>query len=89
MAKQTARRVTTLVAWQARRIESEDGKRLGRVFDLRVRAPDGDENSPVVTQIVYGVRGLLERLGLRRASPTAVHWSRVLRVRDDIVIVRR
>ncbi len=89
MARQTSRRVTTLVAWQRRRVESEDGKHLGRVFDLRIRAPEHDPSAPVVTQIVYGAHGLLERLGVKRANPNALHWSRVVALREDVIVVRR
>ena len=61
------------------------GERLGHVFDLRLRT-DGRE-APAVTAIVYGSRGLLERLGLRHARPTSIPWSRVRAIEDGAIVV--
>jgi sporulation protein YlmC with PRC-barrel domain len=66
-------------------VRTASGQRLGHVFDLRLRTDAGA--APVVTAIVYGSRGLLERLGLRHAKPTAIDWERVRAVQGRVIVV--
>ena len=73
------------------RVVSESGEELGRVFDLRARgrpARGRSEESARVTTVVYGVSGLLERLGIRRGARCEVDWADVMALRDDRLIVR-
>jgi len=68
------------------RIESEAGRSLGRVFDLRCRWRTGDRQSPV-DQIVFGRRGLLERVGLAEGKAASLRWSAVKALRDGVIVV--
>jgi hypothetical protein len=71
-------------------LRTEDGRRLGRVFDLRMhRSPAPDLWPDEVESLVYGTVGLLERLGLRAAQTRTVPWRDVVGVRDGALIVRR
>jgi sporulation protein YlmC with PRC-barrel domain len=85
MAEAPARILTTACALELMRVETSDGVRLGRVFDLRCANAPGQ--APTVTAIVYGRRGLLERLGLRHARPTTVPWSSVRAVEERVIVV--
>lgn len=67
-----------------RRVETESGRRLGRVFELRARH-DGD--GLVVETLLLGRHALVERLGAgrhrRRRRPGIVDevaWSDVVRI---------
>jgi hypothetical protein len=65
---------------QAKRVIAEDGRSLGRIFEVHVH--DGQ-----VSFIVYGARGLLQRfISSRRGRRIA--WSAVVRVTPDALIVR-
>lgn len=62
------------------RVIDADGRPLGRVFEFR--SPGRAESEPAggerqVRSLLCGRRGLLERLGLRQASPVRVPWSAV------------
>jgi len=85
MAEADSRRLTTAFALELMRVRTADGCELGHVFDVRCHAGAG--KVPTVTAIVYGRRGLLERLGLRRARPTFVSWDRVRSIEDGVVVV--
>lgn len=76
--------------FQLMRVEREDGKLLGRVFDLRSPGlPEhGDtREARVVGELVYGKTGLLARLGLRKARATTVAWESVKEVRGGKIVV--
>jgi len=85
MAEADSRRLTTACTLDLMRVQTTDGRRLGHVFDLRCEAGSG--KAPTVTAVVYGERGLLERLGLRRARPTVVPWARVRLIEDRVIVV--
>jgi hypothetical protein len=71
-------------------LRTEDGRRLGHVFDLRLHVARGADAWPdEVDSLVYGTLGLLERLGIRRAEPKTMPWREVTGVRDGALIVRR
>jgi hypothetical protein len=71
-------------------LRSEDGRRLGRVLDLRMHRSPAPELWPdEVEGLVYATLGLLERLGLRSARTRIVPWREVVGVRDGALIVRR
>ena len=72
-------------------VVTEDGRRLGRVFDLRLRAAHrgGAERAPgQVEELVYGATGLLERLGVRRGPAKTLPWRDVVAIRDGRLVVR-
>ena len=85
MAEADSRRLSTAGALELMRVRTADGRELGHVFDVRCDTAAG--KTPTVTAIVYGERGLLERLGLRHARPTSVPWARVRSIEGRVVVV--
>jgi hypothetical protein len=70
------------------RLETESGRLLGHVFDLRCSWQPGEQAAPPrVDEIIYGRTGLLLRLGLSHREPTSVPWSAVRGVRDGVLVV--
>ena len=61
------------------------GERLGHLFDFRLHTDGG--RAPVVTELLYGSRGLLARLGLRHAKPTTIAWSLVRAIEGNTIVV--
>ncbi|HEV7607546.1 MAG TPA: hypothetical protein VGO61_09435 [Steroidobacteraceae bacterium] len=74
----------TACALQLERVLTEEGRELGKVFDLRCEWRAGQAQ---VTHLVYGRRGLWERLGFRRQRHDKLPWSAVVRIEDRDVIV--
>ena len=77
--------------FQFMRVETEGGRFLGHVFDLRSRGePEHGEthDARVVNEIVYGRLGLLERLGIVRAEPDTIPWEAVKEIRGNKIIVQ-
>ena len=76
------------------RVEDEDGRALGHVHDVRVRRrPDGPGYR--VDGLIVGPRGLLVRLGWRRArdpAPLSPHdvlpWDSVVAIEPERLVVR-
>ena len=69
----------------------EDGRNLGRVFEIR--SPGVAESEPTreardVDCLLCGRRGLLERLGWKQVAPRAVPWSAVRAIDAQGVHVR-
>jgi hypothetical protein len=85
MAEATSRRLTTACALERMRVRMADGCDLGHAFDLRCATGTG--KLPTVTAVIYGRRGLLERLGLRHARPTFVSWARVRSIEGRVIVV--
>jgi sporulation protein YlmC with PRC-barrel domain len=76
--------------FQYMRVETEGGRFLGHVFDLRSRGePEygAPHDERVVTGLIYGRMGLFERLGLTQAEPKTVSWKAVKAIRDNKLIV--
>ena len=69
---------------QNRQVRTTSGRLLGHAHDLRCGQRGG---AAVVTHLVYGRRGLLERLGFREASRDTLPWSRIVEIRDRDIIV--
>ena len=76
----------TVCALDAQRLVAEDGRRLGRLFDLGCRWQPGDEHS-AIDELVYGRTGLLERVGLVHERPPSVPWSAVRRIEPRAIVV--
>ena len=76
----------TICALDAQRMVAEDGRQLGRLFDLGCRWQPGDERS-LIEGLVYGRIGLLERVGLVDEKPPSVPWSAVRRVEPNAIVV--
>jgi sporulation protein YlmC with PRC-barrel domain len=74
----------TLSSLQRRKVVTESGRTLGRLYDLR------GELTPrtlTVTGVVVGRRGWLEHLGVvRRLKP--IPWEDVLRIEGKRIVVR-
>jgi hypothetical protein len=68
---------------QSLRVRTESGRVLGHAFDLR--CTPGPQ--AVVTHLVYGRRGLLERLGFRKERCDTIPWSRVVALRPDEIVI--
>ena len=72
-------------------VVTEDGRRLGRIFDLRAHGrPTSARRATAarVDQLIYGTLGLLERLGIRGAQGCALPWSDVVRIDASTVTVK-
>lgn len=84
--------MTRLSELEGRLVRDEDGRRLGRVWDLRTLARD-DEADPgrarTVAWLLVGRRGLLERLGFKREAPRRVACADVIAFHPHEVVVRR
>jgi sporulation protein YlmC with PRC-barrel domain len=72
-------------------VVTEDGHRLGHVFEIR--SPGRAETEPThdarrVDCLLCGRRGLLERLGWKEPDALAIPWSSVVALHAHAVIVR-
>jgi hypothetical protein len=65
-------------------VRDAQGRDRGRVFDLRVDWVPGDERS-VVTEVIYGSTGWMERVGLSEKRPDSAAWSRVRGIDGRVV----
>ena len=90
MAKQDPGRLTSVAGLQLVRIEADDGTHLGHLFDVRTAYdPARPDRPPVVTDILYGMVGLLERLGVRGKRPRTIPWKNVMAVHPHVIVVRK
>lgn len=72
------------------KIVTKDGRTLGHVFDLRSQGlPEYGVNHKerVISELVYGKMGLLERLGLKRVEVKTVAWASVIEVKEGKIVV--
>ena len=76
--------MTTAHLLRGRRLITTTGRYLGCLHDLRC-AWDGTAVS--VTHLVYGKRGLLERLGFLGERHDTIPWTQVKEVRPDAIVV--
>jgi sporulation protein YlmC with PRC-barrel domain len=73
-------------------VVDEDGRRLGRVYDLRLRLDDGpSERTWLLEGLVVGRRGLLERFGFAAKAQRdpllpgdVVRWDDVVAVEEEV-----
>jgi hypothetical protein len=73
------------------RVITEDGMRLGRIFEIR--SPGKAETEPTYAErpiecLLCGRRGWLERLGWVQRTPRAIPWSSVVGLRDGALLVK-
>jgi hypothetical protein len=72
-------------------IETEDGRRLGRVYDVR---SDGEpecgfpNDERPLDELLCGSPGLLEVLGFKKVEPRVIPWSAVKKNERGRLIVR-
>ena len=75
----------TACALELERVRTEDGHELGRIFDMRC---EWRGSRAQVTHLIYGRRGLWERLGFRSQCRDTLAWSDIVRIEERVVIVR-
>ena len=71
-------------------VETANGKKLGRVFDIRsaVEPEHGcshDERDASV--LLYGTRGLLEMLGFKETELDGVSWDDIIKIEDRKIVI--
>jgi hypothetical protein len=72
-------------------VEDENGRKYGRVFELR---SDGDPEHGIttdvreITSLLCGTSGWLEELGFRPRSVSTIQWSEVVDVKKKKIIIR-
>lgn len=68
-----------------RKVVTQSGASLGRVYDLRgVASP----RTLSVTGMIVGKRGLLEHLGIVRRARPHIPWEDVVRIEGKRIVVR-
>jgi hypothetical protein len=71
-------------------IETESGKKFGRVFDVRSEG-EPEHGIPATERlfdyVLYGRRGLWETLGFKQTKSDLLPWSAVKRFEDGKMIV--
>jgi sporulation protein YlmC with PRC-barrel domain len=86
--------VRTLSSIHKRKIVTEDGRKVGRCYDIRAELT---QSSLHITGLVVGRRGRLEHFGVRGqagATPQRVRdsdvipWDAVVRFERDTIVVR-
>jgi sporulation protein YlmC with PRC-barrel domain len=70
---------------QLKRVVTRRGAVIGRVFDLQCRR-HADGSGFEILALVYGKRGVLERLGVRARYDT-IPWGNVVEITDDAVVI--
>jgi sporulation protein YlmC with PRC-barrel domain len=76
--------VRPLSSLQHRKVVTESGRSLGRVYDFRCeRTP----RTLTITGLVVGARGLLEHFGIAERKH-AIPWKDVVRIEGKQIVVR-
>lgn len=72
------------------RVVNEEGKLLGHVIDIRCEPLPGKakRSEPAVTEVLFGLGGLLERLGLREVKTQRIAWKSVVKFDGTKITVR-
>jgi sporulation protein YlmC with PRC-barrel domain len=68
-----------------RKVVTESGRSLGRLYDLRCELTP---RTLTVTGILAGPRGLVEHLGIVRRKMKPIPWSDVVRLERRRIVVR-
>jgi sporulation protein YlmC with PRC-barrel domain len=78
----------TYSSFVGRAVETQSGRPLGKVRDLRASIARG--RRPTVEAIVVGRRGFLEHLGVGKAAshrPNSVPWESVVKIEGKRIVV--
>jgi len=75
----------TLSSLMHRRVETESGDSLGRVFDLRCELTT---RTLTVQGLIVGARGVFEHFGVVPRSGTPIPWRDVVRIERKRIVVR-
>jgi sporulation protein YlmC with PRC-barrel domain len=86
MAGTAAKELRVAAALQLARVVTDDGLVLGHLFDLRCEWHDNEPRARI-THLIYGRRGLLERLGFRKRFVT-IPWKAVIEIGERQILVR-
>ena len=76
----------TACSLQLLHVVADDGRKLGRVFDLQCHWQPGAETSAIET-VVYGRLGWMERMGFVVRKPETLPWSAVRELRGRTLVV--
>jgi hypothetical protein len=87
MDAQAAGCVSSACALQRMRVETTQGHRLGRVFDVQTRWSPSSNAPLVIEAVLLGRGGWMERVGLRPRHVDAVPWSAVRRCEGGVLVV--
>jgi sporulation protein YlmC with PRC-barrel domain len=71
------------------KIVNEQGVFLGRVIDVRCAPPPQNPGRASVRELVYGIGGFLERLGLREVKTETIAWKTVISLGQKQIVVRK
>jgi sporulation protein YlmC with PRC-barrel domain len=80
-------RLTELLTYQ---VVTEGGRHLGKVVDLRCTTwptPGEPQTEQVVSELVFGKAGWLERLGFRAIKEQRVAWQAVRAIKRRKIIL--
>ncbi len=72
---------------QRARIVTEDGERIGHLFDLATRL-EQTNRPPRVERLLVGRGGFARRIGISRASAIEIPIEAIVRVDGDDIVVR-
>jgi hypothetical protein len=75
----------TLGTFLTFRVETESGRHLGHVFELRCESRG--EEPPVATAVLAGKGGLLRRVGVTRRAHE-IPWDAVVSAGDGTIVVK-
>lgn len=81
-------RLSELLGWD---VVAQDGRHLGRVVELRCEGePEHGmaRKERIVTELIYGKAGWLERLGFRAVEERRIAWQSVEAMNDGKIIIR-
>ena len=86
MADSLGEELKAAAGLQLARVITTDGRLLGHLFDLRCEWRPASAHVKV-SHLIYGRRGLLERLGFRERF-VAIPWEAVIEMREREIVVR-
>ena len=72
-------------------VEDENGKKYGRVFELR---SDGDPEHGItnrdrrINALLCGSSGMLEELGFRPRNISTIQWDEIVEIKKNKIIIR-
>jgi len=71
-------------------VETENGKKLGRVFDIRSAGePEHgfSHDARDASVLLYGTRGLLEMLGFKETDLDGVSWDDIVKIENRKIVI--
>lgn len=84
MTKQTTYTLSELIGLM---VKNEEGKKLGRIFDINAKQKNSSTLS--IEGIECGERGLLQRIGLTRSHPKIIPWKDIKHISLRQVLVKK